>query len=66
MKIKSILILIMTITVMISQPSQASDPCADEWTEYQSALADAGGNFRDPTVQIAIRALRVCRLNNGH
>ena len=54
------------MAILISQPTLANDPCAEEWDEFQASLADAGGNFRDPTVQIAIRALRVCRLNNGN
>ena len=66
MKIKITLMLIMIMAILISQPTLANDPCADEWNEFQASLADAGGNFRDPTVQIAIRALRVCRLNNGN
>jgi hypothetical protein len=64
MKLK--LILIMAVTTLISQPSFADDPCANEWADYQAALAYAGGNFKDPYVRITLRALRVCRINSGY
>ena len=66
MKTKLSLILVLAFTFLNPQLSNAeNDPCADEWAEYQYALAAAGGNFRDPYVQITIRALRECRLANG-
>ncbi|MBL4661754.1 MAG: hypothetical protein JKY19_15445 [Alcanivoracaceae bacterium] len=66
MKIKLSLILILVLSFLIPQLSNAQDdPCADEWADFQYALAAAGGNFKDPYVQITIRALRVCRLANG-
>ena len=64
MKIKLSLIFVLAGLLLNSQQSFADDPCENDWADYQVTLADARGNFRDPNMQIAIRALRVCRMAN--